>query len=279
MHFGISTHLYHQQRLSREHLAQIAGYGFEAIELFATRSHFDYHDRAAIGQLGQWLKETGLKLHSIHAPITDRFGASGEGTSYSTASADNARRQVAVREAEAALGIAREIPTKFMVVHLGVPGARAASGDNSRAAASRSAEEICTLADPLGVRLALEVIPNDLSSAQAVVTMLDRDFEGTSVGLCMDFGHAHLMGDLGEAIETLSGHMWTTHVHDNGRKHDDNLAPYLGTIDWDVAMMETQKIGYDGVLMFEVSDTGDPVDVLRRCVKARERLEKTLVTF
>ena len=35
MQFGISTHLYHDQRLSREHLAQIAGYGFEAVELFA----------------------------------------------------------------------------------------------------------------------------------------------------------------------------------------------------------------------------------------------------
>ena len=44
-------------------------------------------------------------------------------------------------------------------------------------------------------------------------------------------------------------------------------------------MMETQKIGYDGVLMFEVADTGDPVDVLQRCAKARERLEKTFVTF
>ena len=44
MRFGISTHLYHDQRLSRDHLAQIAAHGFEAVEVFATRSHFDYHD-------------------------------------------------------------------------------------------------------------------------------------------------------------------------------------------------------------------------------------------
>ena len=31
-------------RLSRDHLATIASYGFEAVEVFATRSHFDYHD-------------------------------------------------------------------------------------------------------------------------------------------------------------------------------------------------------------------------------------------
>ena len=42
MRFGISTHLYHDRRLERAHLAQIAGHGFETIELFATRSHFDY---------------------------------------------------------------------------------------------------------------------------------------------------------------------------------------------------------------------------------------------
>ena len=45
-------------------------------------------------------------------------------------------------------------------------------------------------------------------------------------------------------------------------------------------MMTTQKIGYDGAMIFEVGGTGaDPVDVLRRTAKARERLEKTFVTF
>ena len=55
--------------------------------------------------------------------------------------------------------------------------------------------------------------------------------------------------------------------------------PFAGRIDWDAAIMETQKIGYDGVLMFEVDNTGDPLDVLKRAVKARERLEHMFVTF
>ena len=62
MRFGISTHLYHEQRLSREHLAQIASYGFEAVEVFATRSHFDYHEPAAIAQLAEWLKQLKAAL-------------------------------------------------------------------------------------------------------------------------------------------------------------------------------------------------------------------------
>ena len=43
--------------------------------------------------------------------------------------------------------------------------------------------------------------------------------------------------------------------------------------------METQKIGYEGVLMFEVAGGGDPLDVLRRTAKARERLKQAFVTF
>jgi sugar phosphate isomerase/epimerase len=88
------------------------------------------------------------------------------------------------------------------------------------------------------------------------------------------------MGDIGEAIETVSGHLLTTHVHDNGGRRDEHLVPYSGTINWDEAMMTTQKIGYDGALIFEVGSGGaDPIDVLKRTAKARERLEKTFVTF
>lgn len=275
MHFGISTHLYHEQRLTREHLAQIASYGFEAVELFATRSHFDYHDPAAIAQLAQWLKETGLALHGIHAPITDRFGDGG-GTTFSTAASDGARRHKAVREAEAALAIAKQIPTRFLVVHLGVPGAHAAPGENSRAAASRSAEEICKVAEPLGVRVALEVIPNDLSSAQALVTMLERDFDGATVGLCMDFGHAHLMGDVADAIEIAAEHLVTTHVHDNKRRDDDHLVPYHGTIDWPAALVTMLKIGYDGTYLMELANTGSPASVLEEARRARQRIERAL---
>ena len=276
LRFGISTHLYHDQRLSREHLAQVSAYGFEAIELFATKAHFDYHDPAAIAQLHQWLKDTGLTLHSIHAPITDTLAAGQWGTTFSIAFSDNAKRQAAVREADAALAIAREIPFGFAVVHLGTPAARASGGDNSRAAAVRSVDEICGVAEPLGVRVAVEVIPNDLSSATTLVTMLERDFDGTTVGLCMDFGHAHLMGDVPDAIETAAEHLITTHVHDNRRREDDHLVPYQGSIHWASALVTMRKIGYDGTYMMELANTGTPAAVLEEARRARQRLERAL---
>ena len=276
MRFGISTHLYHDRRLDREHLAEIAGFGFQAIELFATRSHFDYHDPAAVEQLAQWLSETGLSLESVHAPITDRFGEGDKwAATYSTALADNAGRQLAVKEAEAALHIAKRLPFKTLVVHLGTPASKNNPGDNSRAAAARSAEEICRIADPLGVRVALEVIPNPISTPATLVAMLEA-LEAPHAGICMDFGHAFLGGDVPDAIETAAEHLIATHVHDNHGRADDHLVPYLGSINWDAALVTMQKIGYDGTYLLELANTGSPALVLEEARRARQRFEQAV---
>lgn len=276
MRFGISTHLYHDHRLERAHLAQIAAAGFDRIELFATRSHFDYHSESAIAELKRWLEETGLTLNSVHAPITDVFGGSGPSTSYSTAASAHDRRSTAVRESEAALGIARTIPFDIMVLHLGTPAAQKNTDDNQRAAAIRSLDEICRVAAPLGVRVAVEVIPNRLSDPTSLVRILEDELDGNGTGICLDFGHAHLMGDVADAVETVAEHIITTHVHDNHGREDAHLVPYRGTIDWDQALVTMQKIGYEGTYLMELAANGDPASILEDARRARERFERTL---
>ena len=71
--FGISSHLYLADRLDRDHLVEIAAHGFEAIEVFPVRTHFDYHDRRAAVALAEWLEDTRLTLHSMHAPIAREY--------------------------------------------------------------------------------------------------------------------------------------------------------------------------------------------------------------
>ncbi len=275
MRFGISTHLFHAQRLDRAHLAEMAGAGFDTIELFATRSHFDYHDPGAIASLSGWLDETGVRLNSVHAPIALSLDG-GAGQALSNAASAPAARQAAVREAERALQIARHIPYSLLVVHLGRPAAGSDAGDNTRAAAARSAEEICRLAAPLGVKVAFEVIPNDFSTPAALVELIDRDLDVAEAGICLDFGHAHLMGEVADAVEIAAEHLIATHVHDNRRRQDDHLAPFLGTIDWDVALMSLQKIGFEGTYLLELANTGSPAAVLADAQRARERFERTL---
>ena len=276
MRFGISTHLYHDRRLERDHLAEIAGHGFESIELFATRSHFDYGDSRAVADLARWLGETNLTLNSVHAPITDVFGGNGPRTTYSNAVNVNERREAAVREAVAALGIARTIPFGVMVLHLGTPANLKNPDDNHRAAAVRSLEEISRLADEVGVRVAIEVIPNRISDASSLVSILEKELDGSRTGICLDFGHAHLMGDVADAVETVAEHIITTHVHDNHGREDDHFVPYRGSIDWDQALVTMQKIGYEGTYLMELAATKPAATILEDARRARERFERTL---
>jgi sugar phosphate isomerase/epimerase len=275
--FGISTHLYHGHRLNRDHLLAIRAHGFEQVELFATRTHIDYHNPATVADLQQWLAEAGVELHSVHAPISESLTAGRWGPPLTLASADAKVREHALDEAVRALQIARRIPFAVLVAHLGIPRSQQpAPGDNSRDGARRSINALQELAEPLGVRVAVEVIPNELSRAESLVHFVEEIIDATGVGICLDFGHAHIDGDVVDAIETVSEHLIATHVNDNRGRNDDHLLPFEGTIDWAAALTAVQKVGYDGPLTLEVAAHGSEKDTLQNARLARQRMERLL---
>jgi sugar phosphate isomerase/epimerase len=274
--FGISTHLYHHQRLTRDHVLEIAAHGFETVEVFATPTHVNYQNPSVIADLQQWLAEAGLELYAVHAPVNDGHSRDRAGEFLSIASADAKARALAMAEVEQALQIARRIPMQVLVVHLGWPRTHTRLGGSNRDAARRSVEELFRLAEPLGVRIAVEVIPNDLSRAGSLVHFVEDDVESADISICLDFGHAHMEGDLVDAIEVVSGHLATIHMHDNGGRADDHLVPFEGTIDWPAALTAVQKVGYDGPLTFEIAARGSTKDTLARARTARRRMERMM---
>ena len=232
MPFGLSTHLFHGERLARRHLETIAAHGFGRVELFATRTHFDYHDGAEVERMRGWLSELGLVAGSMHAPICASLLQGEWGPSFSNAAGRAARRQEAVDETRVAMAAARALGCASVVVHIGLPNELNFSlDDNDAGAARRSLEELAAIASDSGVRLALEVIPNDLSTPDALLQWLDGELELGDAGICLDVGHAHLLGGAPEAAEALGGHVITTHIHDNDGTGDTHLVPFAGTLD------------------------------------------------
>lgn len=275
--FGLSTHLFHNERLERKHLEAIAAAGFAGIEIFATRTHVDYHDRRRVLEIGSWLHETGLGAVSMHAPICESFSGGAWGRAYSNASTRAAARQEALDETTAALEAARHLGCRTLVVHLGLPrGQKIPPDDNDATAARHSVEALAAACRDAGVRLAVELIPNTLSTSAALEALLGGDLDLGDAGVCLDLGHAHLMGGVSEAAEALSGHIITTHVHDNDGKADTHLVPGSGNIDWPSALTALGKVGYAGPLIFEVADHGDAAATLGRTVGARTRLQAIL---
>lgn len=289
MKFGLSTHLFHNETLAAAHLEAIRRHGFDCIELFATKTHVGYGSEARTRELAGWLSACGLRAHSIHAPITSALKNGQWGDVWSNASADSSRRHAAITESERAMAFAAAIGAKFVVIHLGVPDGMPTPGpDNDPGALARSLTVLAAGARSFGLTLALEVIPNRLSTPEALVARLETTTDASEEadeivghGVCLDVGHAHIMGGGGQnavdAVETLGGHLVTTHIHDNGGRRDDHLVPFQGTIDWSALVMAFQKVGYDGVWMFEVAAPAPGADaeqILAQAAAARARIEK-----
>ena len=93
-------------------------YGFEAIELFATRSHFDYHDERRSRGWREWLAETGLDAAQRPRADHRRRSAAGDqwAPTYSNAVGDArpARRRRCAKPRRRC-GIARRIPFDVLV--------------------------------------------------------------------------------------------------------------------------------------------------------------------
>jgi len=275
--FGLSTHLFHGEHLERAHLETIARHGFDLIEVFATKTHLDYHDAREVARLAGWLRETGISAASMHAPICDGFSHGVWGRAFSNASGHPAHRQEAVAETAAAIRAGRDLGCQTIVLHLGLPrGQEIPPGDNDPGAMRRSLEAIAEAATAAGIRLALEVIPNDLSTPDALEEIFGSDLDLGDAGVCLDFGHANMLSGAPEAAEALGGHIITTHIHDNKGREDNHLVPFAGNIDWTATLAAMSKIGYAGPWIFEVADHGDAAGVLTRTVGARTRLQAIL---
>lgn len=275
--FGLSTHLFHGTRLGRPHLEQAVRAGFDLVEVFATRTHVAYDDTAAVIDLRRQLDVVGLEAWSLHAPICDGFADGIWGRPYSNATSRARERAEAVAETRLSIEAARLLGCRAVVLHLGMPtGQPIPAGDNDRGALAESLGPIAEACATAGVRLALEVIPNDLATPDALVGWLSGEAELGSAGVCLDVGHAHLVGGAPEAIETLAGYIITTHLHDNRGRSDDHLIPFDGTIDWHATLMAFSKVGYDGPLIFELPDHGNAARVLERLQDTRRRIRTIL---
>ena len=278
--FSLSSHLYAGRRLCREQLREISGAGFDAIELFALRTHVDYHNESAIANLQQDLASARLVLDSVHAPVSEAVAGGRPGARLNLASPDGPSRERAVDEALHALYIARRLPFSVLVVHPGVPRSLQQTPlDNNRDAMRRSIETLATAAEPLGVTIAVELIPNTLSKPESLVYFIEDVLDVGAASICLDMGHAHLGGDLVDTIETVSEHIAAVHAHDNRGREDEHLLPFEGTIDWAAALTTLQKVGYEAPIVLELASRGPTPETLARAAVARRRMEQLLTTL
>ncbi len=230
----LSTYLFVNRRLTSTLIGEAARAGASAIELFCSRSHFDYRSPEEASELASWLAGNNLKLHSIHSPTNRDFNRSREsGVPLSISDPERLRRQEAVDEIKRALDLVEQIPFQYCVQH--VARARDIPDDRLWDAAFSSLEHLSLFARHRGVTIALENTPGEMATPANLKHFLQRT-RLASVKLCFDAGHAHLEGDAAAALETAADLVATTHLHDNHGERDEHLLPYEGKIDWSAVL-------------------------------------------
>jgi sugar phosphate isomerase/epimerase len=268
---AVSTFLYVKERLHPGILDGLTRNGVQAIEIFAARQHIDYANRKAhVKEIAEWFRGSGVPLNSVHSPLYADYdwGRTG-GTPINLASTDRAGLVDATDEVKRALEIAEQIPFRFLIQHLGLPNE--SFSEKKFESAMTSIEHLRAFAKPLGVRILLENIPNDLSTPERLMEMI-HTAHFDDVGICFDFGHAHMMNSVRESFEIVRQQICSTHVHDNNKDRDSHLWPGKGSIDWKEAMELLHSAPQTPALMLEL-EWDDKVNPLEQIGETFEKLE------
>src|SRR5579884_3222931 len=235
----LSTYLFVSRKLTPELLGQIAEHGFDAVEIFFSRGHFDYTSKAEIRALASALSAHRLALASIHAPTSRDLSATREGGApLSICEVERVRRIDAMDELKRAVDVAEDLPFARMVLHMG--GSRESADPKKRDAAFSSLEHLILHARHAGVTIAVENTLNEMSQPAYLRAFVDET-RLSGLRFNFDIGHAYLAEGpaeerVAQGFEPLRDLTVSAHLHDNRGEKDEHLPPYEGSIDWSGAI-------------------------------------------
>jgi sugar phosphate isomerase/epimerase len=268
---AISTFVYVKERLHPGLLDGLVRGGAQAIEIFAARQHMDYANRKQhVREIADWFRTSGVPLHSVHAPLYADYEWGRTGSPpLNVASNDRAGRIEAMDEIKRAIEVAEHIPFRFLIQHVGVPNEQ--FDERKFEAAMTSIEHLRAFAKPLGVRILLENIPNELSTPDRLIEFI-RTTHFDDMGVCFDLGHAHMMTDVAQEFETLKQYIHSTHVHDNNKDRDAHLWPGNGSIDWKQAVELLRSAPQTPPVLLEIEED-EKVNPLEKMRETYDKLE------
>ncbi len=200
---------------------------------------------------------------TMHAPLT---------STVNLAAVEEIGRRLAVYEVAAWLAPFAGLGGDVVVIHLtgnvfNDEASNAISIDAAVDAARRSLDELYTIADRLGLRIACENLMSRGTSRPLCRVEQLRAFIDpypATVGICLDTGHAVVNG-LNPASEARAAgdRLIATHLQDTDGIEDWHWVPGAGRINWDELVSTLRQIDYKGFWTFELhARDSDPASVV-----------------
>ncbi|MGA2961564.1 MAG: sugar phosphate isomerase/epimerase family protein [Candidatus Korobacteraceae bacterium] len=251
---AMSTYVHVRERLHPGLLDNFVRGGAQAIEVFAAKAHFDYTSPQHIREIGSWFQGNSTVFHSMHSPMYGDGDWDHRVSALNIASRDRKTGIEAMDEIKRAIEVAEKVPFQFLVQHIGVGGEE--FDEHKFDAAMTSIEHLRAFAKPLGVRILMENIPNELSTPTRLVDFIHVTHL-QDIGVCFDVGHAHMGEGVAASFEQLKPFIRSTHIHDNFGDRDTHLWPGNGKVDWKQAMDLLRQAPQIPPLLLEVEGDAD----------------------
>jgi len=262
MHRLISTYLFVSRKLTPELLGQISDAKFQGLEIFCTRSHFEYSVKSEIRAMAGALEAHHLQLVSLHAPTGRDLSPMREsGTPLSICEVERVRRIEAMDELKRVIDVADDLPYARLILHMG--GARETADPRKRDAALSSLEHLILHARHAGLTICVENTASEMGDPSYLRAFVDET-RLTGLRFNFDIGHAHLAEfpkdeRLEKSFSPLRDLVSSVHLHDNHGEKDEHLPPYNGTIDWPAAIkLLTTAPGANLPLVLELKEKTGP---------------------
>jgi sugar phosphate isomerase/epimerase len=235
----LSTYLFVSRKLTSEILGQIAGAGFQGVEIFCTRSHFEYSMKSEIQSMAGALEASHLQLVSLHAPTSRDLSAMREsGTPLSICEVERVRRIEAMDELKRVIDVAEDLPYSRLILHMG--GSRETADPRKRDAAFSTLEHLILHAHHAGVTICIENTTSEMGDPNYLRAFVDET-RLTGLRFNFDIGHAYLSDfpedeRIEKSFSPLRDLVSSVHLHDNHGEKDEHLPPYDGSIEWPAAI-------------------------------------------
>jgi sugar phosphate isomerase/epimerase len=251
-------------------LKTIKDAGFDWIEVCSTLSHLDYHDSAAVRHVHLRIHEVDMKTSSFHAPFAEHIDIS---------SPSDPVRKKALAEIFLAAEAAALLEATYFVIH---PGPERESIEERQVHIDRlkytteSLFRIGAYCRRLGVRCVLEnKLPHLVfAKIEDLVFILDATAI-SNIGVCLDTGHAHVARTLETMLDVLAPFLCMVHAHDNRAHSDEHLPPGEGGIDWTRFASGLKAARFNGLVVLELSSSGNNWETMERAKRGRAFLLDT----
>ena len=276
----LSTYLFISKKLTSEMLGQIAEADFQGIEIFCTRSHFEYTMKPEIRAMASALEAHRLQLVSLHAPTSRDLSAMREsGAPLSICEVERVRRIEAMDELRRVIDVADDLPYARLILHMG--GSRETADPRKRDAAFSSLEHLVLHARHAGVTICVENTLSEMGSPDYLRAFVDET-RLTGLRFNFDIGHAHLAEfpeeeRVEKSFAPMKELVSSVHLHDNHGEKDEHLPPYDGSIHWPSAIKVLKLASQDGlplVLELKEKTSPDAPTMNEQLVAARKSLDK-----